>query len=115
MIEVSTARWEMGCLEGCGRTLRAQRKVMMITHCQPLGTSYQIGAHAELRAYLCSGHAGEGKLRENGDHASESTTKKGHWSIYCAGSACRQDSLYPLPILSIHGDTIEDIPIHVDH
>ena len=76
MIEVSTARWEMGCLEGCGRTLRAQRKVMMITHCQPLGTSYQIGAHAELRAYLCSGHAGEGKLRENGDPCIREYNKK---------------------------------------
>ena len=39
--EVSTAVIEVenGVLEGCGRTLRTQRKVMMMIHCQPLGAS----------------------------------------------------------------------------
>ena len=48
-------------------------------------------------------------------HESDSTTKKDIDQFIVQGLLVGPDTPYPLPILSIHGVTIEDIPMHVDH
>ena len=47
-------------------------------------------------------------------HASDSTTKKGVGQFIVQGLHVGQDCPYPLPILSIHGETTEDIAMQVD-
>ena len=47
-------------------------------------------------------------------HASDSTTKKGVVQFIVQGLHVVQDCPYPLPNLSIHGETTEDIAMQVD-
>ncbi len=48
-------------------------------------------------------------------HASDSTTKKGVGQFVVQGLHVGQDNPFPLPILSIHGKTTEDIAMQVIH
>ena len=47
-------------------------------------------------------------------HASDSTTKTGIGPFTVQGLFVGQNSLHPLPILGIHGETTEDIAMQVD-
>ena len=47
-------------------------------------------------------------------HASDSTTKKGVGKFMVQGLHIGQDNPYPLPLLSIYGETTEDIAMQVD-
>jgi hypothetical protein len=47
-------------------------------------------------------------------HASDSTTKKGAGQFMVQGLHVGQNNPFPLPILSIHGETTEDIAMQVD-